>query len=184
MKIEIKKAKIKGSLMLAYDYTQHVGDVYNTISTNSDAPMHEDLQGLFLRLIPHFALVCEEGFQKESEQWIEGKVTPEFDDAIVKKFGITGFSIGGSEDNEGVVILGKKHLSNEKVINLVSPFVKFNDGDNYKYCKELQRLIEELQEEVYLYMEGKQAPRPKQLAMDFEDEEKEAFIYKEDEGEI
>ena len=43
MQIEIKKAKIKNRIFLAYEYIQKDHDVENKNSTSSDAPIHDDL---------------------------------------------------------------------------------------------------------------------------------------------
>ena len=60
MQIEIKKAKIKNRIFLAYEYIQKDHDVENKNSTSSDAPIHDDLQNAFNELIPHLVLICEE----------------------------------------------------------------------------------------------------------------------------
>lgn len=174
MHIEITKAKIKSRIFLAYEYTQNLDNVQNKISTSSDAIIHEDLEGAFMRLIPHFAFLTEETTEKEVEDCIqEERDIPE---DILNKFKVSGFSIGGSGENVGVTISGQKKLESGKSINFNTPFQKFHDDTNpYRFEEELIHDVDKLKEEVMQYMEGKQAEKP-QVEMDFGyDSEEEEF---------
>ncbi|TEB40688.1 hypothetical protein D0809_29335, partial [Flavobacterium circumlabens] len=57
-----------------------------------------------------------------------------------------------------------------KVLSLNTPFLKFEDYNDYYFMAELREAIDNLKSEVYEYLEGKQAP-PKQQAMELEEEE-------------
>src|SRR5690606_38891163 len=60
MEVLIKKAAIRGSLFLSYEFDQKEIGINNSIKTSSDQPIHEDLRIAFRKLIPHFAFICEE----------------------------------------------------------------------------------------------------------------------------
>jgi len=77
-----------------------------------------------------------------------------------------GISLGGSDEHSGVTIVGKKKLNNRKVLNLVTPFIKFEDEHcPYKFSNDLYDACNEIITEANLYMEGKHAPNP-QLALE------------------
>ncbi len=173
MQIEIKKAKIKNRIFLAYEYIQKDHDVENKNSTSSDAPIHDDLQNAFNELIPHLVLICEEEKLKNLE----------LTDKLVTKYKVTGFAIAGSAENEGVVISGHKILESEKVVNFNTPFISFGDED-YAYIKELSQSVERIKDEVLEYMEGKQAPKPKQMSLFEEEEPAGAFEFEDNETSI
>ena len=169
MSVEIKKAKIKNGIFLSYEYVEKTSDTENKISTSSDAPIHEDLREAFQALVPHFGLLTEE-FSTFSN-----------DEETRNKFKVTGFTIGGSGDTEGIVISGHKKLESGKVVNFNTPFTKF-DEENYDHIDELNHAIECLKSEVFEYMEGKQAQRSDVGTFDFpEDDEQEAFSLSGDE---
>lgn len=60
MNVVVKKAEIRSSLFLSYEYDQKDAEVSNSIKTASDAPIHDDLRNAFKALIPHFVFICEE----------------------------------------------------------------------------------------------------------------------------
>lgn len=167
--IEIKKAKVKNAIFLAYEYVEKTENYENKISTASDAPIHEDLRNAFDALIPHFALLTEEVSKAEVNEAIQYGDKPE----CLDKFSVSGFTLAGTGDTEGVVISGHKSLESGKVVNFNTPFQLFDDED-YDYSEELVKSIESLKNEVFQYMEGKQAPRMQVGSFDFEDED-EAF---------
>ncbi len=167
--IEIKKAKIKNGIFLAYEYVQKADDIENKITTSSDAPIHEDLRGAFGRLVPHFALMTEE----VNEFDVDGVIRQDEEAECLAKFEVTGVTIAGTGDSEGVVISGYKTLESGKVVNFNTPFQKFED--EYQYSEELYNAVAMVRTEVYEYMEGKQAPRKEVGSFDFGDEDEEAF---------
>lgn len=166
MTIDIKKAKIKNRLFLSYEYTAKENDVENKISTSSDAPIHEDLQNAFDSLIPHLVSICEEEIIKS--------VDASEVERLHVKYSVTGVTIAGSEDSEGVVISGYKTLASEKVVNFSTPFQKYSDED-YPFTNDLYNSVETLKAEVLEYMDGKQAERMKVGVLDFGDDDDEAF---------
>ena len=91
------------------------------------------------------------------------------DDDVWKDFTVTGFSIGGSGDNEGVTLIGQKKLSTEKILNITTPFEKW-EGSEYSFISELADAIESCKHEVEQYLNGKMAP-PAQQELDLMVEE-------------
>lgn len=170
MNIEIKKAKIKSKIFLAYEYKQTIEGTQNDISTSSNAPIHPDLQEKFNALIPHFALLTE-----QIGEFIMEKVVRENNESekeeLVERFNVTGITISDSNGEEGVVLTGQKILKNGKVVNFNTPFTKYyDDMESYEYGEELQKTVADLKEEVLEYMNGKQA-ESNQLEMFGDDEE-------------
>lgn len=171
MSLTVKKAEIFSSLFLKFSYERQDLDVKNIVSTQSDAPIHDDLRNAFRSLIPHFAFVCE----MVTDEKLVGKALENISDyigdkdSVVKpdflKFRVYGFSI--SKTGEGVILSGSKSLENGNEISFSTPMIKF-DSD-YKFTAQLEDTVELLKEEVMEYMSGKQAPKA-QMEM-FSDEE-------------
>lgn len=172
MNITIKKASIKNSLFLAFEYDQSVNATKNIIKTSSDAPIHDDLRNAYRYLIPHFAFICEEINESQCEELIENPDKEINEDSAIYGYRVSGFSISGSGDTEGVVLSGSKKLKTGMVVNFNTPFIKF-DSD-YDFMDDFLSRIENLRSEVYEYLEGKQAPS-KQAEMKFDDDDESAI---------
>jgi hypothetical protein len=175
MQIVIKKAGIRGSLFLSYEFEQTDVDVKNTIKTSSDAPIHDDLRTAFRKLIPHFTLICEEvkdvklvekaiknydGYLSDSESAV---------DQTFFKYRVQEFSIVEKDGDEKVYIKGSKRLETTKEIQFSTPGTSLIIDDDYNFTSELKESIDLLKKEVLAYMQGKTAPKS-QMDM-FEDEE-------------
>jgi len=179
MNITIKKASIRGSLFLSYDFEQQDADVKNLIKTSSDAPIHDDLRNAFRALIPHFAFICEEvkdevltraAIDKPEIYLHDRELAP--DDTFFK-FRVGEFSIEEKKGFEYVTLFGCKSLATLQEVCFSSPRIDLDDSV-YPFRKELATAIEVLKSEVLAYMQGKQAPKM-QLEM-FEEEEQEQTI--------
>lgn len=181
MQIVIKKATIKGTLFLSYTFEQIDSDVKNRISTNSDAPIHEDLQKAFKNLIPHFAFISEE---IKDEKLIEKAIKNPDDfiydrdenkDNSFHKFRVFNFEIHEKDGYEKITISGSKRLENSNEIAFSVPPTGLGD-DAYKFYDELKEAVEHLKSEVLAYMQGKTAPKA-QIEMfvdeDYDDNEQE-----------
>ena len=173
MQIVIKRAAIKGSLFLSYDFEQTDVDVRNNIKTSSDAPIHDDLRNAFRILIPHFAFICEEITDsrlvrkaiKSPDMYLVDKETST--DKSFFSYSVSEFKILEKDGDEKIIITGSKLLTNFKRINFSTPEQNLHDKD-YKFRKELNEAINSLKNEVLEYMQGKSAPKA-QLEM-FEEE--------------
>lgn len=122
--------------------------------------IHEDLRNKFSQLIPHLILLCEQiPSESLSPGLFEDFVGNVENDVLFSElscYKVTGWKISGSGENQGVTIIGKRKLSTEKVLNLNTPFIKFED--EYQYANELRIAVTECQQEVIEYMQGKKAP--------------------------
>jgi len=170
MNITIKQANIKNSLFLAYKYDQVVKNAKKSASESSDAPIHDDLRNAFSALIPHLAFICEEIKEEDCQARLESPDDELPEDHFLLKYRVHGFSISGQGDQEGLTIAGTKRLESGKILNLDTPFQKFDDINDYAFMAELRESIENLKSEVYEYLEGKQAPA-KQQVMELEEDE-------------
>ena len=177
MQIVIKKAAIRGSLFLSYEFEQTELDVKNTIKTSSDAPIHDDLRIAFRKLIPHFTFICEE----VKDEKLVAKAIKSYDNYLSDKesavndtffkYRVHEFNIVEKDGDEKVFIKGSKQLETLKEISFSTPGTSLYD-DDYKFRSELNEIIEELKDEVTAYMQGKTAPKA-QTEMSFGDEDDE-----------
>lgn len=151
--IEIKKVKITNKMFLETEYTERTMDDFLEIKKKSNQVIHDDLKEAMKALDEHCSALCEQ-FKKNKE---------------LAEVSVTGFSIGGDGDSEGITLIGTRKLSTDKVLNLVSPFERFEDSD-YKSMGDLAQLIELAKAEVMAYLfEDKHAPKA-QTEIEFGDE--------------
>ena len=141
--ITIKKASIKDGSYLSVEYSEHQPDGFSSIKKECKIPVHPDLKLAFTKLDKHLAKLS---FQYNKD----GEIN-------ISSISCKGFTIGGSADSEGVTLIGTHTLPSDKVLNINSPFQRF-DSDFY-YYENMGDLIEELEEckqEVHAYLfEGK-----------------------------
>lgn len=176
MEREIRKAKIKKrSLEVELRETEDTsnGPVVNEITMKCSGLATDDLLTAFAKLALHLILVCD---MRKAE--LINPDTFESDDlSAFDDYSITGFTIGGEDDNEGVVLIGSRRFESGKVLNIVTPFTPFTDDqDPYEYEAELYNDIQACIYEVEQYLDGKYAI--KQLEMSF-DEDGEAAVEQE-----
>lgn len=185
MSIKITNAKIKSRLFLSYGYSVKENNIENKIPTcSSDAPIHEDLERAFDNLIPHFIIITEES---EITDKLRNLITrPNNEDFILpedieKKYKVTGITISGAEDNEGVTISGLKYLKTGKSVSFNTPDKKFDD-EEYEFTDELYQAVEHLKSEVLEYMDGKHGTKMVVGSFNFDedDEENDSFKLPED----
>ncbi|MCA9179780.1 MAG: hypothetical protein KDB14_35230 [Planctomycetales bacterium] len=85
--------------------------------------------------------------------------------AILDDTKVTGYSLGGDDDDEGVVIILQRKMATGKVLNITTPFTKLaSDEPEYQYTSELAEALAVVEREAVAYLEGKKAPNP-QLEM-------------------
>ena len=110
--------------------------------------VHADLRKAFNRLVFHLIVFCE---QPEASQ-ITIETIHDLDLADFSNYVVTGYSIGGSDENAGVTIIGQKLLKTGAVLNLISPFIKFEDLDAYPLAGELYNDVQGCNYEVEEYL--------------------------------
>lgn len=166
--ITIKKAKLTsvGYMEIEYSETFYVADEKKTVDVVKKCAYdpHPDLLNTFDQLRIHLALLCEE----------LPKSAYHDEDVDLSAFRVTGFTIGGSDEHEGVTLIGRKALAHNRVLNLIAPFTKWEDEHTgYANAYELQKCIEQCQFEVEEYLGGKMRPSAQQ-ALAFPEDENQA----------
>lgn len=165
--LEIKKVKLVGDYSAQLEYSKttinKIGDDEISVTNDYVVTMrhqpHPDLVNCFNLLIPHVIMLCELGNYGSLDS------IPEIEKSKIE---VTGITIGGSDEHEGVVIIAKKRLKHNKVVNLITPFTKWEDEHNgYTYDSLLRVVCFDILGESKLYLEGKYAPNP-QLEIEFE----------------
>ena len=110
--MNITKAKITKDNTLVASFKNENED---NVTIEGKNLIHKDLRAAFNELIPHLAFLCE---QKEAD----GKDSiDELPEEIFSTFEVTGYTVSGSDDNEGVVLVGKRFLKSKKGLNLIAP---------------------------------------------------------------
>lgn len=144
--MKITKAKITKDSTLVATYKDENG----TTTVEGKNLVTSDLINAFSKLNPHAALLTE---QKE----VDGiEMIGDVPDDINKVLDVTGYSIGGDGDNEGVTLIAKRFLKTGKVLNLCAPFTMFNnENESYTNAFELEQEIQACEFEVKEYLFNK-----------------------------
>jgi hypothetical protein len=158
--IKIKKAKLTSMNYLEVEYEETIEFADEAIRYEATKKCmwnaHNDLKIQFDRLKPHVALLTELITDAElSDLW---ETHP-----YLSKIKATGYVIGGDGEHEGVTVIGRKILAHNRILNLVTPFAKWQDEHTgYTYASELRNIIKDCENEVIEYLNGKHAPNSQQ----------------------
>lgn len=159
--IEIKKVRLKSNGKLEVGYVKTEGEMtINVPIAKYSTQTHQDLRVALANLRVHYKAL--------SEQITEKGKTDEFT--------VTGYTVGGKEGDEWVILTGYRTLSNGQAFNYNTPLTRFQASDEegegklYKDIKKLIKALESVDNEVLEYMEGKAAPDP-QTSLQFEEGE-------------
>jgi len=106
---------------------------------------HNDLMENFRKLRSHLSVVCEL-YKSETVTGLDDV------DAVAPKIYVTGVTMTGGGEGEGVVMVGFKVLQSGGRLNLVSPNVKF---DEYEHAEHLMNILSELEREAAAAHKGK-----------------------------
>lgn len=89
------------------------------------------------------------------------------------RFIITGYSIGGKEGEEGVVITGYRKTKSGKTVTLNTPFMRFEEDDKTRYIlmSELEERLAEIEKEVILYMTKAKKGEDPQASLEFPEDD-------------
>jgi len=166
MQRKIRKAKLK-SRSLEVELIETVetenGPISNEVIIKSSGLVHEDLINTFNKLALHMIVICD---MKKSELINEENID-EFDMSLISDYQVKGFSLGGDDENEGASIIGARKFSSGKVLNIVTPFTKFNDGnDPYMFNGDFYNDIDAAIYQVDQYLDGKYAIKQLELPFD------------------
>lgn len=153
--IFIKKAKLTAVGYLEVDYDRSVmvdgKSIKIEVSEKPKWDPHSDLLNRFAGLRIHLVRLCE---QVKDLPESEGDLNQ-----LLSDYKVTGFVVGGSDEHEGVTLIGRKALKGNRVLNLVSPFTKWEDEHNpYSGSLDLSSKVADAAAEVKEYLAGKKAP--------------------------
>jgi hypothetical protein len=165
---KITKVKINKDGGVGVGYTLSIpilDDKENEITLGREIPIenglylpHKDLTDALDLLRAHLAIICD---LKEAKGMDLGELDD--DKEALAKLKISGFSIGGNDEHEGVTLIGQKTLPSKLVLNIIAPFTKYQDENNgYEYGVELQATISHCCNEAEMYLDGKIAPSAQQ----------------------
>lgn len=158
-KIKIIKAKILKGDKVEVDYLKAETDLsFTEINEKHTSAPHKDLTNAFTAIAVHAALLSEFISVTEISD-IENPEHPK-----LKDFTVSGFTVVGDEEEEGVIITGLKTLRNGKMMMFNTPLTRYNDASDNKYdhLDELHTVINIARKEVLRYLEGHRAPDPQQ----------------------
>lgn len=148
---EILKASVKNDrLEVTFKEEFTEANYSNEVSKKCSQIVHADLRAALERLKLHLVVVCE---QPEAGM-IDFESIHEFNLEQLDKYIVTGYVVGGNDESAGVTIIGQKLLKSGSVLNLISPFTKFEDTENYAFAGELYADIQACNWEVSEYLFG------------------------------
>lgn len=162
--VEIKSASLKDALC-SYSYELLTGKTKGDgLSRNGKHIVHEDLEIAFDKFDVFLAHLDDAYTGNDNATELETlREEPE-----TEFYYVNSFSISGVEENRSLILSGYKEVSNG-VIKFSAPKVKLNG--NYLYLIQLTDILDNAIKEVELYMNGKSAPQPEQIHMDFASED-------------
>lgn len=157
-KIIITKGKLlKGDKVEIYYKKQdsNVSKPVNCSEENPNTPKQE-LRDAFAALTIHAALLAE--FISTALVPDIAKANPE----LIKDYLVTGFTITGNEDDEGVIITAHKKLKSGKTMGFNTPVTRFSDESDtaYPFMEELILAVENVCDHLVKHLEGDYAPDP------------------------
>lgn len=149
MEIQIKRVKISNKGVPEIGYVEIWEDGKSPEVTHfGKAVAHDDLINALKELAPHYALITgyahfTKGLRLETLK------------AGVDNFKVSGYTIGGKEENQGIVITGHVIVAfSGKACIVNSPFTMFDEGDEtkYKFIDALAEVVEKISDESKLYI--------------------------------
>ncbi|MFV5697776.1 hypothetical protein ACM55H_05355 [Flavobacterium sp. ZT3R17] len=162
--VEIKSASLKDALC-SYSYELLTGKTKGDgLSRNGKHIIHEDLQIAFDKF-DVFLAHLDDAFTGNDNATELSFLKEETE---TESYYVNSFSISGVEENRSLVLSGYKEVSNG-VIKFSAPKVKLNGS--YLYLTQLIECLDNAIREVEFYMNGKSAPQPEQMHMDFASED-------------
>lgn len=148
MSRKIIKIKLTGDLKAHVEYEEKNAGQRDPDKFKRDRPyfVHPDLIAALDKLKPHMAAICEQFQLTEFED----------DPKLLDKFSITGITLSGDGEHEGVVISGNRHVANNLLVSMNTPFIKFDPNHSfYSYSEDMLELVRNIETEVEAYLNGK-----------------------------
>ncbi len=162
-----KKIKIAGDCLEAKYQRRMPGGIIHDFEHGSNGLVHSDLLNAFQKLAKHVAMLSDSSESVQIKQMIEaGDDFSETPLSMTDDIKVTGIVLTGDAEPEGIMIIAQKRIG-PKVMNILTPLLKFDEEQFYRYMEELQVDINGIEHEAHLYVfEGKYAE--KQLSLDFD----------------
>lgn len=169
MQMTIEKAKIVKGETVEINYTE-INDKGDRVKASKSlkAPMHDDLKQAFKNLAIHLAVMT--GYV--SSKQVKDIATPK--EEQTEKFHVTSYSIGGTDEDQGVVISGHHKLPNGKAVILNIPFERFNvkEESRYVFMDDLQERLDRVEVELKAFFDGSKRGQEQQGTLAFGEGEK------------
>jgi len=169
--IDIRAGSISNGLFCNYNYIHTVAaETSFKHKVTGGSAIHPDLWEAMRALDRHLPAICEELEFPEFPEFIKyipdihGEDSQEYK---ISRFRVTGFQIDGEGEKLGYILIGDKTLKSGDRLKLETPKIK--EGYGYRFFTDLFLAIEVLQQEVFNYMHGKQAPKAVQTEMEFDE---------------
>lgn len=165
--IKISKIKLtkEKSLEVSYENSNIDTGVVVRFQATSSAIVHKDFEDSLKALAPHLVLLCD----LKEDRFVDKKKIESTNLVDLNSIVITGVSASGVGEEAGVVLIGQKIIGT-KILNLVTPFLKWED--DYKFSSELGEAVERVMHEAREYMSGRKFTQ-KQEEIPFEESETE-----------
>lgn len=145
--IIIRKAKLAKGGTVEVSYIDIDG---NEVSLKGKNKCHSDLRNAFAGLVPFFADLTE---QKEADSIDWDDLASESNTEFLRRLDVTGFSIGGDENNRVVTMSGKRTLITSRVLNLNAPGVEMgSETFEWPHINEFDVVLEQAVFEVKEYL--------------------------------
>jgi hypothetical protein len=162
--VEIKSASLKDALC-NYSYELLTGKTAgDTLNRKGTHIVHKDLENSFDKF-KVFAAHLDDAYTGNDNStelsFLENE--PE-----TENYFVSGFKIAGVEENRSLILGVTKYVTNG-VVSYDTPKVKLNGS--YLYLTQLTEVLDNAIKEVEFYMNGKSAPQPEQVHMDFASED-------------
>lgn len=139
-----------------------------THSIDVQAPLHDDFERVLRRLAAHLAF--RNDYCKKGKSFTDAIETGNLVDDLCRfKVGSVVFSGNQDDEHRGVQLFGNRELTIGGVSNFGTPLIKLEESKtNYEFNIALDRCLEDLTEEVRLFLGGKQKAAA-QLELELED---------------
>lgn len=132
-------------------------------SEDSKEIVHEDLKTAIDALRIHWAILC--GYVQPAQ--VKDIETPPED--LVNDIHIHGFSFGGDDGAEWIIITGHKILSTKKAVNVNTPMTRFEEDEKtaYVFIDDLEEKRARIDKEVRAYIDKSKLGKSAQQTLDF-----------------
>lgn len=155
-KVKLHKTKKGEGLVITFEKGENGGDTVTGVETHK-AIIHKDLKKAINGLGIHLAIMT--GYVNSNDVEI---IKP--DPKQSEKFHVNGYSLGGDDDNAGIVISGHHILNNGLAVILNTPFSRFDidPKSRYVFMDDLQKRVADIEAEIGEYLDGNKRGEPVQ----------------------